>query len=78
MTRYPEPTLARTLDSTFLTPKDSHVWRAMFARSGTMPALNRNVVRVLNPDRKEAHWGKWNGAWCVSPPAGSEHSTIRF
>jgi hypothetical protein len=34
----------------------------MFARSGTMPALNRNVVRVFNPDRKEAHWGKRNGA----------------
>jgi hypothetical protein len=50
----------------------------MFARSGTMPALNRNVVRVFNPDRKEAHWGKRNGAWCVGPPAGSELSTIRF
>ena len=30
----------------------------MFARIGVMRALNRNVERVFNPDRKEAHWGK--------------------
>jgi hypothetical protein len=23
-----------------------------------MKALNRHVVRVFNPDRKETHWGK--------------------
>jgi len=22
------------------------------------PSVNRNVLRVFNPDRKEAHWGK--------------------
>jgi hypothetical protein len=30
----------------------------MFARIGIMRALNRNVVREFNPDRKEPHWGK--------------------
>jgi hypothetical protein len=30
----------------------------MLARIGVMRALNRNVVREFNPDRKEAHWGK--------------------
>jgi hypothetical protein len=30
----------------------------MFARIGVMRALNRNVERVFNPDRKEKHWGK--------------------
>jgi hypothetical protein len=30
----------------------------MFARIGIMRALNRHVVRVFNPDRKETHWGK--------------------
>jgi hypothetical protein len=30
----------------------------MFARIGVMRALNRNVVRVFNPDRKEHHWGR--------------------
>jgi hypothetical protein len=30
----------------------------MFARIGVMTALNRNVERVFNPDRKETHWGK--------------------
>jgi hypothetical protein len=30
----------------------------MMARIGVMKALNRNVPRVFNPDRKEAHWGK--------------------
>jgi hypothetical protein len=27
----------------------------MFARIGVMPALNRNVERVFNPDRKDHH-----------------------
>lgn len=30
----------------------------MFARIGVMRALNRGHVRVFNPDRKDAHWGK--------------------
>jgi hypothetical protein len=29
----------------------------MFARVGVMRALNRNVERVSNPNRKEHHWG---------------------
>jgi hypothetical protein len=30
----------------------------MFARIGVMRALNRNVERMFNPDRKETRWGK--------------------
>ena len=30
----------------------------MFARIGVMRALNRNVQREFNPDRKDHHWGK--------------------
>jgi hypothetical protein len=30
----------------------------MMARIGVMRALNRNVERVFNPDRKEHHWGR--------------------
>ena len=30
----------------------------MMARIGMLRALNRNVERVFNPDRKETHWGK--------------------
>jgi hypothetical protein len=30
----------------------------MMARIGVMKALNRHVVRVFNPDRKDHHWGK--------------------
>jgi hypothetical protein len=30
----------------------------MFARIGVMRALNRDVKRVFNPDRKDTHWGK--------------------
>jgi hypothetical protein len=30
----------------------------MMARIGVMKALNRNVPRVFDPDRKEPHWGK--------------------
>jgi hypothetical protein len=30
----------------------------MLARIGIMRALNRNVERVFNPDRKDHHWGK--------------------
>jgi hypothetical protein len=29
-----------------------------FARIGVMRALNRNVERVFNPDRKDHHWGR--------------------
>jgi hypothetical protein len=31
---------------------------AMFARIGVMKALNREVERTFNPDRKDTHWGK--------------------
>jgi len=30
----------------------------MFARIGMLRALNRHVERVLNPSRKEKHWGQ--------------------
>ena len=30
----------------------------MMARIAGMKALNRRVVRVFNPDRKDTHWGK--------------------
>jgi len=30
----------------------------MFARIGIMRALNWNVERVFNPDRKDHHWAK--------------------
>jgi hypothetical protein len=30
----------------------------MFARIGVMRALNRHVVRVFNPNRKDHHWGR--------------------
>jgi hypothetical protein len=30
----------------------------MMARIGVMRALNRNVVREFNPDRKGHHWGR--------------------
>ena len=59
---------------TCLPKKESHLpeWQAaiealmlvarngptMMARIGVMKALNRHVVRVFNPDRKDIHWGK--------------------
>jgi hypothetical protein len=33
-------------------------WPLMHARVGVLRALNRNVERVFNPDRKDHHWGK--------------------
>ena len=30
----------------------------MLARIGVMRALNRQVERVFNPNRKDHHWGK--------------------
>jgi hypothetical protein len=30
----------------------------MHARIGVLRALNRNVERVFNPNRKDHHWGK--------------------
>jgi len=30
----------------------------MHARVGVLRALNRNVGRVFNSDRKDTHWGK--------------------
>jgi hypothetical protein len=32
----------------------------MFARIGVMRALNRNIERVFNLDRKDHHWGRRN------------------
>jgi hypothetical protein len=29
-----------------------------FARAATLQAIHRNKERVLNPDRKDHHWGK--------------------
>ena len=34
-----------------------------FARIATLRALNRHVERVLNPSRKDAHWGRRTLAW---------------
>jgi hypothetical protein len=31
---------------------------AMMARISVMKALNRQVERMFNPDRKDTHWGK--------------------
>jgi hypothetical protein len=30
----------------------------MFARIGVMRALNRHVERVIDPSRKDSHWGR--------------------
>jgi hypothetical protein len=30
----------------------------MFAKMGVLQAVNRNVERVSNSDRKDHHWGK--------------------
>ena len=30
----------------------------MFAKMGVLQAINRNVVRVFNPERKDHHWGR--------------------
>jgi len=35
-----------------------HNGPTMFARIGIMRALNRDVVRVFDPSRKDTHWGK--------------------
>jgi hypothetical protein len=32
----------------------------MFARIGVMRALNRNIERVFNLDRRDHHWGRRN------------------
>jgi hypothetical protein len=32
----------------------------LHARVGMLRALNRNVERAFNPDRKDTHWGKRN------------------
>jgi hypothetical protein len=36
----------------------THGGPTMFARIGVVRALNRNVERVFNSGRKDAHWGK--------------------
>ena len=35
-----------------------HNGPTMMARIGVMRALNRNVQRTFNPNRKDPHWGK--------------------
>ena len=35
-----------------------HDGPTMFTRIGVVRALNRNVERVFNPDRKDHHWGR--------------------
>jgi hypothetical protein len=30
----------------------------MYARIGMLRAMNRNVERTFNPERKDTHWGK--------------------
>jgi hypothetical protein len=35
-----------------------HGGPTMLARIGVMPALNRHVERVFDPDRKDPHWGR--------------------
>jgi hypothetical protein len=49
----------------------------MFARIGVTRALNRDVERVFNPDRKDAHWGKRKLARDRLLPAASRTFTIR-
>jgi hypothetical protein len=41
-----------------LTAAAEHGGPIEFARIATLQALNRHVVRVFNPDRKETHWGR--------------------
>jgi hypothetical protein len=36
----------------------THGGPTMFARIGVMRALNRHVERVVDPSRKDTHWGK--------------------
>ena len=35
-----------------------HGGPVMLTRIGVMRALNRQVERVFNPDRKDHHWGR--------------------
>jgi len=40
-----------------LTNAAEHGGPVEFARIADLQALNRHAVRVINPDRKEPHWG---------------------
>jgi hypothetical protein len=40
-----------------LTKAAEHRGPIEFARIGTLRAINRHIVRVLNPSRKETQWG---------------------
>ncbi len=44
----------------------------MFARIGIMRALNRQVERVFNPDRKDHHWGRRKLSWRGINDAGRQ------
>ncbi|HMI97053.1 MAG TPA: hypothetical protein VK479_11120 [Micropepsaceae bacterium] len=41
-----------------LTAAAEHGGPMEFARIATLQALNRHVVRMFNPDRKETKWGR--------------------
>jgi len=44
--------------SDLLTQAAEHDGPVEFARIATLQAINRHVERVLNPNRKDHHWGR--------------------
>ena len=50
----------------------------MHARIGMLRALNRNVERVFNPDRKDTNWGKQTALVVVVALEALAHSRLRF
>ena len=44
--------------SDLLTQAAEHDGAVEFARIATLQAINRHVERVLNPNRKDHHWGR--------------------
>ncbi len=60
ITKLPEkesdlPEWQAAIEALMLCSRGGHV---MLARIGVMRALNRDVERLFNSDRKEPHWGK--------------------
>jgi hypothetical protein len=49
------PEWQAAIEALMLCSRGGHV---ILARIGVIRALNRNVERVFNSDRKETHWGK--------------------
>ena len=45
--------------SDLLTQAAEHDGPVEFARIATLQAINRHVERVIDPSRKDKHWGKW-------------------